>query len=52
MDIVKCDGCGGFPWAEVILIAFGLVMLVLVWRSMRRPHPPSWSKASRRGGKR
>ncbi len=50
MDIAKCWDCGGFPWAETILIAFGLVMVMMAWRSMRRPHAPTWSKAGRRSG--
>jgi hypothetical protein len=42
MDIAKCWDCTGFPWAETILILFGLVMVLLAWRSMRDPRPPEW----------
>jgi hypothetical protein len=49
MDIVKENCFPPFPWAETIMIAFGVAMVVLAWRSMRQARPPAWAKAGRRG---
>jgi len=42
VDYVKCWDCGPSPLYPVVIALVLLGLLLMVWKTLRPPRPPSW----------